>query len=406
MNEWETDRWFVSPWDYSEDVKRNWHFVPHPKIHDVTLRDGEQQAGIVFTKDDKVCIAEKLAEIGVHRIEAGMPASSEEDAQAITEIVRRGLGPEIFAFSRCMIEDVKRAVDCGVSGVVIEIPASSHIVEKAYRWPLQRALDLSVESTRFAHENGLYVVFFPIDGTRADIDWLLELLQTVANYGHMDAFGLVDTFGVLSPSAVAGVTRYIKSKVNKPLEVHFHNDFGFGAANTVLAMAAGADVAHTTVAGIGERAGNAPYEEVALALKTMYGIDLGLRLEKAVELAKLVTQIAGLQDRPNRPVIGDATFRIESGIIASWFRNAFEIDPLELVPYHWTMVGQDPPSVVLGKKSGKDSIFLALSALGEDPDQFDIDGLLRAVKSAGLKFRRVISEAEFRELAEEYRLSR
>jgi len=160
---WKTNNWFVSPWNYLPEVTRDFQPPKQVKIHDITLRDGEQQAGITFTKDDKIRIAEKLAEAGVHRIEAGMPAVSPQDEAALREIVKRNLGPEIFCFSRCMVDDVKRAADCGVKGVVMEIPASKHLIEHAYQWPLEKAIDLSIKATRVAKEMGLYTVFFTID---------------------------------------------------------------------------------------------------------------------------------------------------------------------------------------------------------------------------------------------------
>jgi isopropylmalate/homocitrate/citramalate synthase len=158
---WMTDRWFTSPHNFNEDVRAQLKFAKKIVFHDITLRDGEQQTGVVFTKDDKIRIAEKLAEAGVHRSEAGMPTVSKADEAAIREIVKRKLGPKIFAFSRCMVADIQRAVDCGVEGVVVEIPSSEHIIELGYEWPLQKAIDLSVEATRYAHDQGLYVVFFP-----------------------------------------------------------------------------------------------------------------------------------------------------------------------------------------------------------------------------------------------------
>jgi isopropylmalate/homocitrate/citramalate synthase len=121
---WKTDKWFVSPWNFNDAVRAEFHFPNSVHIHDITLRDGEQQTGVIFTKDDKIRIAEGLAEAGVHRIEAGMPVVSPSDMAAIKEIVKRNLGPKVFAFSRCMVDDVKRAVDCGVSGVVMEVPSS------------------------------------------------------------------------------------------------------------------------------------------------------------------------------------------------------------------------------------------------------------------------------------------
>src|ERR1700740_707354 len=197
-----TDKCFVSPWNFNSAVNANFQFAKNIKFHDVTLRDGEQQTGVIFTKDDKIRIAEGLAEAGVHRIEAGMPVVSPSDTSAIKEIVKRNLGPQIFAFSRCMVDDVKRAVDCGVSGIVMEVPSSTHIIEYAYKWPLEKAIDLSIESTKYAHEQGLEVVFFPIDFSRADMKWVLDLIMRVATEGHMDALALVDTFGVLAPHSI------------------------------------------------------------------------------------------------------------------------------------------------------------------------------------------------------------
>ncbi len=194
---WKTNDWFVSEWNYAPEVTKDFKFAKNIKIHDVTLRDGEQQTGVILSKDEKIRIAEGLAEAGVHRIEAGMPIVSPSDNDAIKEIVKRNLGPQIFSFARCMKEDVKRAVDTGVKGVVMEIPSSKHMLELAYRWPLEKAIETSIEATSFAHKNGLEVVFFPIDFSRAELKWAIDLIEKVGKEGHMDALALVDTFGVL-----------------------------------------------------------------------------------------------------------------------------------------------------------------------------------------------------------------
>jgi isopropylmalate/homocitrate/citramalate synthase len=362
---YKTDKWFTSPWNFADEIKAQMNFAPQIELHDVTLRDGEQQAGVTFLKDDKIRIAEKLAEAGIHRIEAGMPAVSKQDEEAIKEIVKRKLGPKIFAFGRCMKEDVKRAVDCGVDGIVVEIPSSEHIIKYAYKWPLEKAIDLSIEATLYAKENGLYTVFFPIDASRADINWFLDLIQRIAKEGHMDALAVVDTFGGCSPSAIPYLIRKIKERIDKPLETHFHDDFGLGAANTILGLAAGANVAHTTVSALGERAGNAAYEDVALALLTMYGVDLGIKTEMMYEISKLVRGLAGIEVRGNRGIIGDDIFKIESGIISGWLKNCGQDHALELSPYRWELVGQSAPEVVLGKNSGTDSIKLWLERVGK-----------------------------------------
>ncbi|MEW5784750.1 MAG: pyruvate carboxyltransferase [Bacillota bacterium] len=361
---WETDNWFVSLWNYAPEVVSSLQFASKIKFHDVTMRDGEQQAGLAFNYDQKIRIAEHLAELGVHRIEAGMPAVSEVDTRVIKDIVKRNLGPEIFVFGRCMIDDVKRAVDCGVSGIVIEIPSSEHIIKYAYGWSLEKAIDLSIKATQFAKENGLYTVFFPIDASRADIDWVLTLLEKVATEGHMDALAIVDTFGGLSPHAIPYLVSKIKAKINKPLEVHFHNDFGLGTANTIMALAAGVDVAHTTISGVGERCGNAPFEEVVISMLALYNVDLGINTEHIYKTAKMMEEITGIKIAPNRGIIGDKIYHVEAGIIASWFKNCIQERPLELFPLNWELIGQNTPDVVLGKSSGVDSVGICLEKIG------------------------------------------
>jgi len=396
---WKTDNWFVSPWNYLEEVTRDFDPPKQVKIHDITLRDGEQQAGIIFTKDDKIRIAEKLAEVGVHRIEAGMPAVSPPDEAAIKEIIKRKFGPEIFCFTRCMVDDVKRAVDCGVRGIIIEIPASSHLVEHAYKWPLEKAIDLSIKATAFAKEQGLYTVFFTIDGTRTDMTWLLNLVDRVATEGHMDAFTLVDTFGVLSPQAATYFTRKVKEKVKKPLEIHFHSDFGLGIANTIMAILSGAEVIHSTVGGIGERCGNAPMEETVLALLTLYGIDVGINYRKLNELSKLVNELSGIEVPANRPFIGSKAYTIESGIVTSWYKNTFEKDPTVVFPVHPEFVGHAMPEIVMGKKSGVDNIALWSQKLGIELNEDEKMAVLNQVKLRSHDLKRILTEDEFRKIA-------
>ncbi len=395
---WKTDNWFVSPWNHLPEVTKDFRPPKKVRIHDVTLRDGEQQAGITFTKDDKIRIAEKLAEVGVHRIEAGMPAVSPADEAAIKEIVKRNLGPEIFCFSRCMVDDVKRAADCGVKGVVMEIPASQHLIEQAYQWPMEKAIDLSIKATLAAKEAGLYTVFFTIDATRSDINWLLDLIDRVAREGHMDALTLVDTFGVLSPHAASYFATKVKERVKKPLEIHFHADFGLAVANTVMAVLAGAEVIHSTVAGIGERTGNAPFEETVLALLTLYGIDVGIKYNKLNELSNLVRELSGIPMTANRPLIGDMAYDIESGIVTSWYKNVYHERPTDLFPVNPAFVGHRPPKILLGKKSGVDNVHLWASKLGISLNEKELQDVVAAVKTMAIALKRPLTEAEFKEI--------
>jgi isopropylmalate/homocitrate/citramalate synthase len=398
---WKSDKWFVSPWNFAPEVTKDFRFADQIKIHDITLRDGEQQTGVIFTQDDKIRIAEALAEAGIHRIEAGMPAVSAADEAAIREIVKRDLGPEIYAFSRCMIDDVKRALDCGVTGVVTEIPASGHLIEYAYKWPLEKAIDLSIKATNFAHEQGLKVVFFLIDFTRSDLNWALDLVTRVADEGHMDSLALVDTFGVVSPHAMPYFVKQVQARIDKPLEAHFHQDFGTGVANTLIALAEGVEVAHTTVLGVGERAGNAPMEELAVALRAMYDVDLGIDYSKLYSLAKLVEQLSGHKVPTNKPVVGDQLYQIESGIVTSWLRNVGHEHVTEVFPIHWDLVGQNPGGSALGKGSGLDSVKIWAEQIDAELDDDEAMEVLMAVKQFALEKKRLLNPDDFQRIVEQ-----
>ena len=397
---WKTGNWHVSPWNYSKEVVKDYRPPRRVTIHDVTLRDGEQQAGIIFTKDDKVRIAEKLSEIGVHRIEAGMPLMSANDMAAIKEIVKRNLKSEIFCFSRCMKGDVTMARDCGVDGVIMEIPGSKHFVEQAYKWPMQKAIDLSIEATAFAKEQGLYTVFFTVDATRSDLNWLLDLVDRVSTEGHMDAFTLVDTQGVLSPAAATYFAKRAKERISKPLEIHFHNDFGMGVANTVSAVMAGAEVIHTTVNGIGDRCGNTPMEETALALLTMYGIDVGLDFGKMNDLARLVEKLSGVPIPANKPVVGEDIYTIEAGMVSMFYNNVYEKNLTTVFPVHPDFVGHRGPKIGMSKKSGVTNVRIWAKKLNMELTDEEVEEVLQEVKSQSHDKKKALSEDEFREIVQ------
>ncbi len=397
---WKSDRWFSSPWNFLPEIRDGLSLPGSVQVHDVTLRDGEQQAGVVFTKDDKLRIAESLAEAGVHRIEAGLPAVSPADDAAVREMVKMGLPSKIYAFSRCMVDDVKRAADCGVEGVVMEIPSSHHLIEKAYRWPVERAIDASIEATTLAHELGLTVSFFPIDATRAGLVEYLDLLENVATNGHVDAVGLVDTFGVLSPHGVQLFVRQTRERLGVPLETHFHMDFGLGVANTLLAVAEGVGVIQTTVTGIGERAGNTPMEETVLALLTMYGMDTGIKTERFFDISKMVMELAGVAQPSNRPVVGERLYNVESGIISTWVRNVGD-ELIESFPYRPELVGQPAPVLVLGKGSGLDSILGNLDRLGRTATTEQLQTILDEVKGRSLETKGLVDDDAFLQIVDQ-----
>src|SRR6187549_1799571 len=339
---WKTDKWFSSPWSYLPEVRQKQAFGSNLKIHDVTLRDGEQQTAVVFRREEKVAIAKKLDSLGIHRIEAGMPAVSAQDKAAISDIAALGLKAEIFGFARCIPAEIEVIKACGCSGVVIEIPASDHMIKYGYGWPIERAMKASIETTLAAKEAGLHTVFFTIDATRTELSRFLDIVEQVATEGHMDSLTIADTTGGCTPDAVRAVVPQVIKRINKPVEIHCHQDFGLGVANTIAALQAGASVAQTTITGLGERAGNVPMEDVVLSMLCLHDVNLGIKTEKFVETSKFVMDLAKVQQPPNRPIVGDKLYEIESGIIAGWFRLARKDHPLEYIPFAPELVGQKP----------------------------------------------------------------
>ena len=393
---WKTDKWFISPWNFLPEVRKNFEFPSKIKIHDVTLRDCEQQTAVVFRREEKVAIARQLDALGVQRIEAGMPAVSDQDRAAIEDIAGLGLKAQIFAFGRCIPEEIKTIKACGCTGVVIEIPASDHLIENAYGWTFDRAMKASIDTTRAAKEAGLYTVFFTIDATRTPVDRLLDIVERVATEGHMDAFTLADTMGGATPEAIYHVVKKAIQRLKKPVEIHCHQDFGLGVANTIYALAAGASVAHTTVTGLGERAGNVPMEDVVMALLCLYGIDLGIHTEKLCEVSRFVLERAKVTIPPNRPIVGDKLYEVESGIIAGWVRLARKNNPLEYVPFAPELVGQKPVSISLGKNSGPPSILEWCEKLGIEASDEERMTMLQQVKAKSFEKKDLLTADEFK----------
>jgi isopropylmalate/homocitrate/citramalate synthase len=244
------------------------------------------------------------------------------------------------------------------------------------------------------------VSFFPIDATRAGLGDYLGLIERVATDGHVDAVGLVDTFGVLSPHGVRLFVTYTEKVMKVPLETHFHMDFGLGVANTLIAVSEGVEVIQTTVTGMGERAGNTPMEETVLALLTMYGVDTGIKTERFFELSRLAMGLAGVSQPSNRPVVGERLYNVESGIITTWVRNVGD-DLTESFPYRPELVGQPPPKLVLGKGSGIDSVAAALDRHGMTATPEQLQQILDEVKARSLATKGLLDDEQFLDVVDQ-----
>ncbi|MEM3131993.1 MAG: homoaconitate hydratase [Sulfolobales archaeon] len=376
MYRWSSKFWFVSPLNFDEEVRRRFELPEKVVIHDTTLRDGEQQAGVVFRRDEKVKIAVALDEAGVDRIEAGMPMVSQDDFEAIKEIAKLGLRARVMAFSRCLKQDVDLVIKAEAPGVVMELPSSKHIIEYGYSIPEDKAIRMVIEAAEYAKKHGLFVTLLAIDSTRADYGFLKKVIDSVQDF--MDSLTIADTFGVASPFAMEYLTKQVKSLTKKPIEVHPHNDFGLAVANALAAVASGASAVHVTVNGIGERAGNAALEETVLALELLLGVRTNVKLGKLYELSKLVEQFSSIKLPPHKPVVGESPFKVESGMIADWWIQAREVRPTEVFPILPELVGRKGGiEIVLGKKSGKSNVVEVLKEIGVDPSRMSVEDLVK-----------------------------
>jgi isopropylmalate/homocitrate/citramalate synthase len=361
-------------------------------LYDTTLRDGEQTVGVVLSPEDKLAIAQALDTLGVDRIEAGFPRVSPEDAEAVRLILDAGLEAEIWGFSRAVAADVDALLELGVKAAVIESPVSDGKLA-AYGLEREEVLRRIRAAVGHAAANGVLVAFFGVDGTRADPAFL-EAAYKAAREAGADEAVVVDTIGVATPEAVSDLVGLVRDWLGADVPIHFHghNDFGLATAAAAAAVRAGAAWVHGTVNGMGERAGNANLLEIGLTLNALYGVETGLRLERARETAGLVKALSGYDLEPWKPLVGENLFTRESGAVASQFH-----DPPAIEPFAASLVGADR-LIVLGKKSGIDNVRLKCAELGIDLPEEAHRALLADVKALAAEKRGLVTDEEFRAL--------
>ncbi len=392
------NEWWVSPYNFNADVSGGYDLPEKVEIHDATLRDGEQTPGVVFRKEDKVRIAQKLDEVGVQRIEAGMPAVSDEDFQAIKEISQLGLKAKIFTFARALPVDIDKAIDCGADGVVIEVPIGYPKLKHQFNWTWEDVLRKSVDCINYARKKNMHTLYFPYDTTRAREEDLTNLLTRLMQEAPPDSVGIVDTMGCAMPEAIKYLVRKVKKITALPVEIHTHNDFGMGVATELAAVTAGAEVVHSCINGLGERTGNAALEELMIGLHMLLGFDTGYDFKQLLSLCKLAEEISGVKLATNKPVTGIGNYTRESGIGVDLVMKT----PLAMFATDPQFFGRSG-EVVLGKKSGKASITYMLENMGiRNYDDATVMQILKRVKSAGTEKRALLTKAEFKSIIDPY----
>lgn len=362
--------YFVSP--YNKSVELN--FPNDITVYDTTLRDGEQTPGVCLRTPEKVKIARKLDELKIHQIEAGFPVVSNEEKRSIKAIVNEDLNAEILALSRTKKEDIDTAIDCDVDGIITFMGTSDLHIKHKMNMSQEDIVKICLRSIEYAKDHGLFVAFSAEDATRTDLGFLKELYKKAEEYGA-DRVHIADTVGAISPHGMHYLVSELKKEINTGIALHCHNDFGMALSNSIAGLLAGANAVSTTVNGIGERAGNTSLEELVMALKLIYDVDLGFNVKIFYELSRIVENLTNMKIPENKPIVGKNVFRHESGIHV----GAVLEEPFTYEPFLPELIGHQR-RIVLGKHSGCRAVRAKLTECGIDVSKDELCKIVEEVK--------------------------
>lgn len=362
------------------------------KILDTTLRDGEQTPGVSLTTENKLLIARKLDSLGVDIIEAGSAITSEGERASIKKIANEGLNAEICSYCRIRKEDIDSALGCDVASIHLVVPVSDLHIQQKLKKDRETVRAMAVEMTEYAKEHGLIVELSGEDASRADLDYLKSVYNAGIEAGA-DRLCFCDTVGILVPERTHEIFLDL-AKLSKPVSVHCHNDFGMATSNTIAALRAGAQEAHVTINGIGERAGNTSLEEVVMVLYSLYKHKTRIDLKGLYTTSRLVSRLTGIPVAPNKAIVGGNAFTHEAGIhVHGLLANTSTYEPI--TP---ELVGRER-RIVLGKHAGRSSVVLALKEFGLSASEKQIDDIVARMKELGDKGKRV-TDADLQAIAE------
>jgi methanogen homocitrate synthase len=361
----------VSPFN----KKMNLKFPEKITVYDTTLRDGEQTPGVCLRTPEKLKIAKKLDELGIHQIEAGFPVVSHEEERSVKAIVKEDLNAQILVLSRTKKSDIDKAIDCDVDGIITFMATSDLHLKHKIKMTRDEILNVCMNSIEHAKDHGLFVAFSAEDATRTDLDFLKQIYKKADDIG-VDRVHIADTVGAISPYGMDYLVKEIRPMIKAEIALHCHNDFGMALSNSIAGLLAGANAVSTTVNGIGERAGNCSLEELIMSLKIIYGVDLNFDISKFYELSKLVESLTHMKIPDNKPIVGKNIFRHESGIHV----DAVIEEPLTYEPFLPELIGHQR-SIVLGKHSGCRAVRAKLNECGIDVTKDELCKIVEQVKS-------------------------
>lgn len=361
-------------------------------IVDTTLRDGEQTAGVVFANREKIAIARMLSALGVDQIEAGIPVMGGDEKETLKAIASLGLNCSIMAWNRAVVADIKESIDCGVDAIAISMPVSDIHIEHKLQSTREQVLEKVAKAVDFAKSHNLYVSANAEDASRADEEFLALYAKTVKEAGA-DRMRYCDTVGILNPFTCYEKVKRLLNEVPIDLEMHMHNDFGMATANTIAGIMAGANYAGVTVNGLGERAGNAALEEVAMALKHTMGCEMTLNSKGFLELSTYVAEASHRKLPVCKPIVGQNMFAHESGIHADGaYKNPRTYEAFD--PEEVGLVRQ----IVVGKHSGTATLRKKFAEFDMELSEEKAKQLLDCVRKLAIELKRPLFDKELVQL--------
>lgn len=299
------------PGEHNDFVRRSMNLPENVLINDVTLREGEQAADVDFSMKDKIEIVKKLGELGVQQVQCGYPGRSKIDWETIRTIKTQKIPIKTEAIAQVFQKDWKEQIDacisCQPDSLDLMYPSSPYRLQYVQKVSEQEMLKRSVEAVKYAVNRGVLIRFAPTDSARTRLPFLLEIYEQVIEAGA-ERITLTDTAGNLTPTSTKYLVGEITKKFKVPLQIHCHNDYGLATANTLAAFEAGASILDASINGYGERAGNTALDELVVALRVFYGVDLGIRLNLLTSLCQYLETLSGVPLPPMKPLVGKYAF--------------------------------------------------------------------------------------------------
>ena len=362
-----------------EEAKKELKIPDKIMIFDTTLRDGEQAPGVALTVDEKIRVAQKLDELGVDTIEVGYPAVSQGEMESAKTIGDLGLDARISSLARVLERDIDAIIDCDLDYVHLFIGTSPLHRDYKLKKSKTEIINQTVAAVEYAKDHGLTVEFSAEDATRTEMNYLIEFYKAIEDAGT-DIINVPDTVGILTPVTTRHLIRTLRKKINMPISLHFHNDFGLAVANSIIGVEEGANQVHCTVNGIGERAGNTCLEELVVGLKIAYGANINVDTTKLFNTSNFIGSITNIKLPPQKPIVGENVFTHESGIHVDGILKhsaTYEPIPPEMVGHH--------RRIALGKHTGRASIKAKLDSFNLDVTDKQFENIYNQVKTIGDK---------------------